>query len=184
MIITGGTGNGFSAGVSSENMLRVEGVSASVEHHVNFDHGQAYAMQVNVTPAAGGDNCFAYILNSDTKNMSIEGIRLWLAQSEYIDVKLGDIGTPGGAPTAVVPSNQNAGSGNIATGTFYQDPDITNLTTGIVTDRIYHATSPASTLYNFPQDIIVPTNQACTFYAQTGAVALYMVVYFWYHVGE
>lgn len=55
MIITVGTGNGYSAGVSSENRPLIHGVSSSSEHHSNIEHGYAYAMNVDVTPAADVD---------------------------------------------------------------------------------------------------------------------------------
>ncbi len=181
MIIESGVGDGrYGLEVTRENMAKTLAVTQTLAHHVNADEGEAYAMHVSVTPTSTTD-CFAYIKNTDANDLVVEDVRLWLAASEYIEIRLGEVGTAGGAPTTVVPTNLNAGSGKVASGTFYQDPDITGLSGGAVADRIYHASSAESTLYNLTQYIVVPTNQTLSFYAQTGTTPLYMVVFFYYH---
>jgi len=182
MKIEGGTGNGYSAGVTSDNKLNVEAVSASVKHHVNHVHGKSFNMLFSATPT-NGDNPFLYIKNTSDDDMCIEGFTLHLVASEYIDVKLGDSGTATGGST-VTPANLNSSSGLTATGTFETGVAITALSGGTTVDRIYHESSAGSTSYNFEQDIIIKKNGVFTMYAQTGTTALAGIIIFNYHNEE
>lgn len=182
MQIEDGQGTGRTAGVNIENRLLCECVSASVEHHVNHHSGEAYQLLFSATPAGAGD-CFLYVKNTSETDLVVEGFRLKLAASEYIDIVIGDTGTPVGG-TDITPVNCNAGSGNVATGTFQHGNDITGLAGGSTVDRIYHLTSAGSETYNFEQDIIVPKNKVFTMYCQTGTTALAGVLIFNYHDQE
>jgi len=180
MQIEGGTGNGFKAKVTENNMLTTLAVTESIERHINQHDGKAFNMLIAVTPAAT-DDCFAYIKNGADEDLVIEGFALKLAATESIYFKLGDTGTAGGSPTTVTPANLNAGSGHVAEGTFYTDPDITGLSGGIEVDRYYNTSGTTSVQVNFEQDLIIPKNQTCTIWAETGTVALHMVIYFHYY---
>ena len=183
MIIEDGKGRGPSAGVSDENMLLTLSVSASVEHHINHTDGKAFNLLFNATPATAGDACFLYVKNSDDIDMIIEGFACKLAASEYIDVKLNDVGTPVGG-TGVTPANLNSGSGINASGTFQNGNSITGLSGGATVERYYNLSSVASLYRNFEQDITLRKNGVFTMYAQTGGVALAGTLVFNYHSKE
>lgn len=168
--IEDGTGTSKTAKVDDNNHLVVNAVSQSIEHYVNHVDGNAFNLLFAATPASTSD-CFIYMKNTDTIPISVEGFSLWLVADEYIDVKLNDSGTPVGGSN-ITPANLNSGSGNIPKGTFQQGNDITGLSGGITVDRLYHASSQKSILYNFEQDVILKTNGVLTMYVQTGGTAL------------
>jgi hypothetical protein len=180
MILEDGTGQGYQAQVDDENRLHALATTQSTAHDANHN-GKAYTLLVSVTPAAAGD-CFCWLQNLDDEDLILSGFWLWLAASEYIYIDLATTGTPGGSPTAITPANLNVGSGNVADGTFYQDPDITGLTSGRVGYRIYHLTLAGSTHYDLPQDIVVQKNQVVSFWVETGGTALHMTLEMHYHV--
>jgi len=179
MIIEDGKGQGRTAGVNDENRLLVEAITSSTEHNANHHTKTAYNLLFAATPSAPGD-CFLYLANESEMDLVIEGMKLWLVADEYIDIKLGDAGSPiGGA--SIVPANLNSGSANSAEGTFQHANDITGLTGGATIDRIYHASSAGSVEHNFEQDIILVKNGVITMYCQTGTTALAGIIYFNYH---
>ena len=183
MRIEDGTGRGYQARVDVENHLHVLAVTEPTTLHTNQQEGESYSLLIDVTPTGAGD-CFAWLQNLDDKDLILEGFWLWLVASEYIYIDLATTGTPGGSPTAIVPANLNVGSGNVADGTFYQDPDITGLTSGRIAYRIYHLTSAGSTFYELRSNVIVPKNQIISFWAQTGTTALHMTLNFHFHTTE
>ena len=177
--IEDGKGSGRNAGVDSDNRLSVNAITQTTEHHANHIGGKAYALNFDAVPSNAGD-CFLYMKNTDEDDMTIEGMNLWLATSEYIDVKIGDEGTPAGGG-AITPVNLNSSSGKTADGTFQDGADITGLSGGALAYRIYHANSAGSTAYNFEQDIILKKNGVLTAYCQTGTTALAGFVDLNYH---
>ena len=112
--------------------------------------------------------------------MCIEGIRMHLEADEYFDIKIGDTGTPISG-SAITPANLNAGSGNIATGTFKNGNTITGLSGGTTIERIYHENAKDYAYTNFEQDIILPKNSTLTSYIESGSVALSGTLVFNYH---
>ncbi len=174
-----GKGSGLSAGVDQSNRLQVNSVAQSVEHFVNHTKGDAYNLLFSATPAAPGD-CFFYLKNESEKDLVAEGFWIWLVADEYIDIKIGDSGTPSGG-TPLSPINLNAGSGNTATGVFQNGNDITGVAGGLTTHRVYHASSQSSKYWNFNQDIVIPKNRALSMYIQTGTTALAGMLVFNYH---
>lgn len=181
--IEDGAGSGRQARVTSEHRVMVEAVSASPEHVANHFSGLAYNILFTITPTGAGD-CFLYIKNTDPDyDLVLEGMAIKLAANEYIDIKLGDSGTPAGG-SVITPANLNAASGNSADGVFQSGSDITGLTGGTRTIRHYHASSLETKYHNFDADIILPKNTVATFYCQTGTteidgyvVAAYMLPY-------
>ena len=170
MQIDDATGTGNKAGVDAENRLMADTVSSSLEHHTNMYHGAAYSLLFSATPTGAGD-CFLYIKNEDDEELIIEGFGLYLEADEYIDIVIGDTGTPVGG-TDITPGNCNSGSGSIASGIFENGNDITGLTGGTRIYRIYHANSKETNYTNFEMDIILAKNTTLTMYIQTGTTAL------------
>lgn len=163
LVIEDGTGKGYTASVSSANKLRVAAVISTQEHYANHNQGRAYNLNFSATPTSGA--CFLYMKNTDTeRDLSIEGIWLFMQDDDYFDIKLNDTGTPTGGST-VTARNLNTGSGMTANGTFLNGGDIGGLSGGGVTHRIYHANSDASVYWNFNQDLILASNGVFTMYA-------------------
>jgi len=174
-----GLGSGRTAGVTTDNSLRVMATSLTIEHHANHYHGEAYNVLFEVTPT-GADDCFFYLKNEHDEDMTLEGIWIHNTASEYIDVKISDIGTPSGG-SDITPVNLNCGSGKSAIGIFQQGVNITGLSGGLNTHRIWHLGSAGMAIYNFDQDIIVSKNNVVTLYAQTGTSAISGLLVFNYH---
>jgi len=182
MQIEDGKGSGSKAGVSFHNRIMVDSVAVSVEHHINHQFGRAFNLLFDATPTGAGD-CFLYMKNDAGRDLIVEGFWLKLVADEYIDIKLNDSGTPSGGG-AIVPVNLNGGSGNVADGTFEDGNDITGLSGGSTSHRIYHASSTGSDYHNFNQDIIIPKNSTLTMYCQTGTTALAGMLVFNFHTEE
>jgi len=182
MLIDDGKGRGNSVGVSDNNMLTTLAITSSLEHYTNHTKGKAFNLLFGATPASTGD-CFLYIKNSSDIDLIAKGFSLKLAASEYIDVKLGDIGTPSGG-TDITPVNLNSGSGVNATGTFQNGADIISLSGGATIERYYHLSSVASLYRNFEQDVVLKKNGVLTMYAQTGGTVLAGTLVFNYHDDE
>jgi len=177
-MIRSGVGNCFLAGVNSENRLMAECITYSGEHHANHTNGIAFNMLFDVTPAAGGD-CFLYMKNSDTKDITIEGVWIRVASAEQITMELNAIGTPlGGAD--VVPANLNSGVLTPALGTFLAAAAITGLSGGTVINKGWVANT-ATAYFNFEQDIILAPNTTFSMWVVTGAVNVAGAVVFHYH---
>jgi len=173
LIIEGGTGNGYSVAVNADNQLQTSAVTVTKEHKVNHADGQAYSICASLTPAevtGAALGCFMYIKNTSNTDMIISEMMMYAASAETFSVKLGDSGTPIGG-TTTTPSNRNAGSGNVATGTFQTGTDITGLSGGATVFGFTKATgsservAPSSTF-------IVPKNKIATVYVGTGNIAI------------
>lgn len=189
--IEDGTGRGYSASVSTENMLNTTSVQSSTEHHANHEHGLAFHLLFQQTPTLNDpsiqeDTCFLYIKNTDETDMCLEGILLRLAGSnvsEIVKIVGNDTGSPVGGDN-MTPSNCNLGSGRLATGVFYASNTITGLSGGTEIERIYIGSSNSSTYFNFENDIIVPKNKTITLYASTTGTEIDGSIIFNYHSTE
>jgi len=180
--IIDGTGKGYTAKVDSENKLHVMAVSVTSEHHSNHFHQEGYHLVFQQTPT-GADDCFLYLKNNSDDDLILEGITLRTDDNEQIEIKLGVDGTPVGG-TATTPVNCYTDSGNSADGTFLVGDDITSLTDGSISERIYVGSSYTSSHYNFEQDIIVPKNKTLALYAVNGAIEIDGTIVFHYHSCE
>lgn len=192
MLIEDGKGTGYKAEVDAQNRLRTSAKTITDEHSANHDDGLAFQVVFSQSPTAA-DDCISYILNSDDKDMIIEGIRIGVINAtadDSIYFKLGDSGTRGSA-TAVTPVNVNAGSGNTATGTFEHGADLetggATLAGGTEFDRIVLAgvTDLTSTFVNFDMDVVLPKNTALTMWIGGSATGTYYItVPFYYSTAE
>lgn len=187
MIILGGRGTGYSAGVNHENRLMVEGVSSSIEHHVNHHGAVAFNALFVVTTDAAADMCFFYLKNSAEKDLVIEGMTLSIDKATNITVELGNIGDPDSG-TAITPVNLHVGSGNVAEGTFEYGDDLGNagatLTGGAVCERFAFTAARQSSYINFEQDIIVRKNAVVTMWTSAATTTVTGTVIFNYHNAE
>lgn len=178
MRIEDGTGEGFAAKVNEENQLLTECVTVTAESHTNRHEAEAYHVLFDNTPDGAGD-CFFYMKNLDDIDIIIEGVWFRVASTEKVQIKLGDVGTLIGG-TTITPVNCNAGSGNVADGTFCHSSDMTGLSGGNIVET-YWLGSTESKHYNFEQDIVLPKNSVYTMYAVTGDVPVSGTVVFNYH---
>jgi len=182
MQIEDGGGSGRRATVDIEQRLDVHAVTATAEHSVNHNDGEAYHLLFAQTPTAAND-CFLYMKNnSNNKDICIEGIWFRVASAEQIVMKMGDTGTTSGG-SAATPANLNAGCGKVADGTFETGNDITGLSGGVTIEK-YWLANTATQHYNFEQDIIIPKNGVFTMCAATGAVAVAGTVVFNFHSAD
>jgi len=190
MIIHGGTGNGYSAKVDSNNRLHTRAVTESVEHVVNKDVGRAYSCPFSQSPTAA-DDCIFYMVNSSADDIVVNGFELSVINATADDslyVKIGNSGTRNSA-TALTPVSLNAGSGISADGTFEKGADLdggsATLTGGSEVYRYVLAgiTDISAKTINFGQNIILPKNKAITMWVGGSAAGTYYVsVDFYYSV--
>jgi hypothetical protein len=179
LMIEDGTGSGNQAQVKG-NKLLVSGIVSSQEHYANHALGQGFNAIISATPTGAGDYFF-YLKNenSDT-TMSVEGIWLKMEADDYIEIEIGDTGSPIGG-TDITPVNANSASGNQALGIFQQGSDLTGLNGGSVFHKIYHASSTGSMWLNFNMDIVIAPNGVLTLKAGTGTVPIEAVMVMTYH---
>ena len=175
-----GRGRGYLAAVTAENRLQTNAVVSSAGHHTNLTHGDTYAFNFSATPTGAGD-CFLYLLNSNEKEIIVEGISIYAATAEKITIYGNQNGTPvGGA--AVTPANMHLGSNNVADGTFQHGNDITGMSGGTIL-MTYRIPAGETRVINFESDIIIPNNKNITIYATTGGIALEGFIDFWHEHG-
>jgi hypothetical protein len=183
--IEDGRGSGQQAGVNSEGLLRTAAVSATVEHHVNHHHGEAYTHSFDVT-AAGADDCILFMKNESDTDMTIEGFYLAVAGACEVYAEINNEGTRNAA-SAFIPVNVNAGSGNSAEGTFETGTDLAGgaatLTSGDEVGRGAFFAASNTQWYNFNQDLILPKNKTLTLWVNA-AVQVIGMVEFNYHKDE
>jgi len=191
MNITGGK-NGTTAGVTDDNRILTESVSATVEHHINHRYGKAYNIVFSQSPTAA-DDCIFYMMNNDDDDMCIEGVTIGVINAtadDSIYFKVGDTGTRNGA-IDVTPVNMNAGSGKAAVGDFEYGADLdggtATLAGGLEFNRIVLAgvTDLTSKYFNFEQDMILPKNRSMTIWVGGSATGTYyLTLHFNYHKEE
>lgn len=179
MKIQDSTGSGYGQKINEENQAHTYSASFPVQHHVNHDHGKAYNLLVSKTPTATGD-CFVYIKNTDDDDLVITDMKFLAATDEIVQVKLSDIGTPVGG-TDTTPANKNAGSAQVASGTFQTGVNITGLSGGITTDEFQIDGGTGTKYHRWLAGLIVPKNKTATFYAVTGGIALRGSISFYIH---
>ena len=170
LIIEGGTGNGFAAGVDSENRLTVAATMQTREHEVCHHDGQSYSFMISVTPTGAGD-CFFYLKNDNDMDLIISEMMMRAAADETVTFKLGDSGTPVGGSTGT-PVNRNAGSGNEADVTAQYGVDITGLSGGSTVFGMFLEGGVSSVRVAPLSGFIVPKNKIITGYVATGAIAV------------
>jgi len=180
MILQGGTGNGYAAGVTSENMLTTLATTVSLERHTNQSEGRAFHCLFEQAVTAG-DDCLFYMVNNADREIVIEGIDLYVSAACEVYVKLNAKGTRNSA-TALTPVNCNAGAGTVADGTFEKGADLdggaAGLTGGSVVHRWKFTAAASSAHRNFEQDIILPKNATLTIWNDTtGANTMGTVVF-------
>lgn len=182
MLIEDGKGRGYSSFVNSSNRLGVEATINSRSHHINHVQQQYYTLRINAT-ATAADDCIGYMKNNDPVDMLIDCFYLYSTTATILTVKVGDLGTPA-SPTAIVPTNCNAGSGNVADGFFYQgvELDAGGVLSGgnIVITHDVDGTTFGKCLI-LPFTLILPKNKVATFYTNQNSTPTFIEVGFGYH---
>lgn len=174
-----GKGTGNQAEVKS-NKLLVSGVFSTQEHYANHNQGRAFNILFSATPTGAGD-CFFYLKNEDPDYaMSLEGIWLKMEADDYVEVSILDDGTPIGG-NDIVPINLNTSSAIQAAGVFQSGADITGLTGGKITHKLFHATTKDSIYRNFNMDIVLGSNASLALRVGAGTVAIEGMLPFNYH---
>ena len=180
--IVDGTGTSNEAKVNSENKLECLCVEEVLFFHINHTHGEVYRMLFDKDPD-GNDDCIVYIKNSDDKDLIINGAMIAVSGACEITLKLGVTGTPIGG-SDVIPANMNAGSGNIATGTFQHGVDITGLSGGTNIEVVKIIAAAGSTEFKPDSNIILPKNSTFAAYVDTAGVIVEGYISFGYHDGN
>jgi hypothetical protein len=168
--IESGSGTNYSAGVDSENRLKVQATMQTFEHETNHHNGQSYSYGVATTPTGAGD-CFLYIKNNGDVDMVVSEFMLRAASDETVSFKLGDTGTPIGGSEGT-PINRNAGSGNEADVTALYGADITGLSGGNAVMAMFLKGGETSVRIAPLSGFIIPKNKVITGYVASGAIAV------------
>ena len=170
MIITGGTGNGYAVGVTSEFQLEVCAVTRTIDLYCNQLTGVSYSLLISQTPTGAGD-CFCYMKNNDVRDMIVSSVKFYAASDEIFMLKMSDTGTSAGGSTAT-PINRKAGCGNVADITCEVGNDITGLSGGDEIETIVIKGAGSSERFEWLSGLIVPKNHTLTLYVVTGAIAV------------
>ncbi len=168
--------------VTSEGRAKVLALSVPLGHHINHDHGDAYTINVSVTPTGAGD-CFFYMKNLSETDIIIEKICLYVAADDIISLNISDTGTPVGG-TDVTPVNCHAQEGRQAEGTFQYGVDITGLSGGKLLHRFFFNGGDTSKEFNFNNNIILPKNSTLTLWATTGNAVVMFTIPIFYHEAQ
>jgi len=188
MIIKGGTGNGYSVGVNSSNMLLTRSVTESIEHHTNHDDGRGFQVVFNQSPTAAND-CFYWIQNTDTdRDLIIEGVNLGFKNATAVDVevyfKIGDTGTANSG-TDVTPVNLNSEAAYTASCTSEKGADLDNAGAGISGGTeffrlLFPLQDEKSDYHHFPMDIVLAPNGSLSIWATDAGATYYVNITLWY----
>jgi len=171
------------AGVSEENRLQTESIRMTTAEHTNKDEKEAYYLEFEQSPTAN-DDCIVYILNESEKDLIVNAILLQVSAACDVYIKLKDTGTRN-SPTSLIPTNGNAGSGNIADGTFEYGADLdggaATLSGGSIVASFRFIAATNSTVYAPPADWILPKNTSMTIWCSSSAATVKGNVLFYYH---
>ena len=189
MIIYGGTGNGYAAGVNEDNQLRVRAVTLSGEHFHNHHDADAYHVVFNQSPTAA-DDCFFYLENtSTTKDLIVEGVCVGVKDCTADDTvyfQVNDTGTRNSG-TAVTPVNMNTKTSKVAEATCEKGADLdggaATLASGSEFFRIVFPgiTDSANKFYIFEMDLVLGYGKAMTIWCGGSATGtFYINVPFYY----
>ena len=170
--------------------MKTISISTSPEHYYNHAKGTAFHGLFQETPdyddpsaSSTGGVCFLYIKNLSPIDIIFEGFEIRLGgtgQNEIIEVVSNEDATPIGGNT-LTPANMNLSSGIIANGTFLSSGNISGMTKGTILNRYYIESSHTTQLFNFEQNIIIPTNKTVTFWAEYGGNELDGTLIFYFH---
>lgn len=163
------TGSGYGVKVDNKNRLATVATTEDEQHTTNHEEGLTFEMLFEVA-ATAGDACVLYIKNTDDKDLIITGFHARVAAAVDINFYVKDTGTASGT-TANTPTNQNSGSGSVATGSFFTGAGITGLTRGTKVQRLW-LTSTKSEFHAFDSSIVVTKNQTFTMCPATSGVSI------------
>ena len=179
MKIEGGTGNGYAAKVTSENRLTVEAVTLTAEAHTNQMEGEAYHALFS-EKANNASSLLFFTKNTSESDMVIEGLHVYSDAAGKLTIKLNDTGTPSGT-TTVLPTNCNAGSGNVADILAYSGTSILGLSGGVEVLNLRTSAAGKTEYYNFEVDMIVPKNKTFSIYSGVSAITYEVAVVLYFH---
>jgi len=178
--------NGTPQIVNKDGQAHTLAITHSVEHNVNKENGEAYAVPFAVNPAGAGD-CIFYLKNSNDLDIIVEGFSYASSAAEEIYVEIANGGTAVlTAGSAQTPQNCNAGSGNTADATCWSNTadgavDITGLDTGREIERLWIIAAADKKFHNFEMDVVIPKNQVFSIWCVGGDTNLRGTVHFYFH---
>ena len=179
MMIEDGTGSGKKVKVTDENCMCCKAVTFPFQQHVNEDLEEAYSIVVSKTPTGAGD-CFLYLKNTSNDPLMLCKAKVYAASDEFIQVKVGDEGTPSGG-TSNTPINRNFGSGHTADCTCEDGVNITGLSGGAIVEDAFFDGGVSMNQIEWQSMLILPKNSVATFYAVNGGIALKMTLSMLFH---
>ncbi len=167
MIITGGTGNGYSAKVTSENKLATYSVTETELMHVSEEEEDAYIITTPFLTITTTGGRILWIRNDATdKVLMIERLSVsWdggsASHDETVQLEMyGGDALPSANETAVTPVNLNTGSGKVAETTAYYWDEVGNGMTSSGGTVIGRSQAAIGTLKHNTGGLILTYNQA------------------------
>jgi len=184
-MIRDGTGDGYLAKIDDDNRLWIVGSQFDNSFFINLFKQESYTTSFGNITATTGGNCIGYIKNtSDTKELVIVRVRhRCTTTNTTMTIKLKDAGTPGGT-TTITPVNRNTNSNKTAVGDFYKGTNITGLSGGSTVASIYSVASQPWEDWCPCSNLIIGTNQVCTFYVDNNTAANWIGVGLYYREVE
>ena len=166
LMIDDGVGQGYSAKVTKRNQLATYTESASIQHYISANQGQAYQVIGDFATVNNSTHTVLHVKNSDSDRvMVVTYIRVNLLDfaggtsvpnvATYFDIGFGRTVSSGG--TAVTPVNMNRDSGNTASVTA-TDNNPTMAGTFTEIDRHYVQAEGQEWAYNKEGTVILGLN--------------------------
>ena len=176
MIIEGGTGNGYRAGVTPEHRLLTYAVTATEQLHVNTTEQECYSIVLDQNPTSTND-CVLYIKNTSDMDLVLVSIGCFASGATELYFQINNTGTATSA-TTLAAVNRNAASSKTADATIQQGPDL-QLTAGDEVDRIVLSAANLFIKHRWDSGIILPKNGTFTIWTSADMVVnATLTVYF------
>ena len=112
MIIEGGTGNGYKAGVDAENMLMVAAVTETHSAHISRHDGKTYTVVAEDAGPVATEYPF-YLQYTGDGQLSIDHIILSNTDADVV-WKIHEVTGTAATAAAIVAMNANLASGNVS----------------------------------------------------------------------
>jgi len=155
--------------VNTNGMAQVESLARNEQMHSALRHQDAYTMDIDSVVVSGA-HYFVAIKNTDDKKLVIDRATLFVNEfkdTAIVEASIGGTFAYSANGTAVVPSNCDAESGKLATGSFYVNDgvgDLATITAGDITGRFIFNILPL--VWEKLSGWVLPKNQC--FFLATG----------------
>ena len=184
MEIVDGTGRGYRAKVTSENMLRVYAKVESEISHSSESNAEAYSWTAATTDIDINDTMIYLSNQSTTKNLIIQGLLLWSDVASEIDIGFPTTYVIPAGGAVVTGTNLNRKSGNAADAICRADETANSIVDLLMTCHSPTATNEWDKHVDFWGSIILGYHDAIQIDLKTEPGAYNCTIFGYFHTVE